>query len=231
MSGTVRTIYYAILLIVAIFVAKPADAQLTSPQVGWQAELSSIAHNVSGTVTIVDEDTVQVDDFTYDGGGISVYFYLGHEQTRDSFQNGLQIGPQLLGTPRNGTEPPLVIDLPASQTLEGWNAISVWCVAAGSSFGDGTFAPVGTPHPGDFNEDGAVDAADYVLWRNGLGVDYDESELADWRANFGWNANAAANPNPFPMMSVPEPALVSLLIAIGTVGLHDRRSLIGNRRA
>jgi hypothetical protein len=226
-----RALLLTVLLSVATCLAVPAHAQLTSPQVGWQAELSRLAHNVSGTVTILDENTVQVDDFTYDGGGISVYFYLGHEQTKDSFRNGLQIGPQLLGTPRNGTEPPLVIDLPTGQTLEGWNAISVWCVAAHSSFGDGTFAPVGAHHPGDFNEDGTVDAADYVVWRRELGADYEESDLAAWRANFGWSANSAANPDPIPMMPVPEPALLSILIAASVIGIAGRRSLISNRRA
>jgi hypothetical protein len=209
-----RTALPLILPLVCLGFAESSRGQLVTPQIGWQAELSRLFHNVSGTVTIVDENTIQVDDFTYDGGGISVYFYLGHEQTRDSFKTGLQIGPQLLGTPRNGTEPPLVIDLPSGQTLEGWNAVSVWCVAAGSSFGDGTFAPVGGPTPGDFNDDGLVDAADYVVWRNGLGQEYDDTDYTQWRANFGASSANSAAPNsaPFPMATVPEPFSGRLLI-------------------
>ena len=34
-------------------------AALISPQIGWQAALSQLAHNVSGTATILDEDTIR----------------------------------------------------------------------------------------------------------------------------------------------------------------------------
>lgn len=39
--------------------------------------------------------------------------------------------------------------------------------------------------PGDFNHDGAVDAADYVVWRNELGSQYTATDYDVWRANFG----------------------------------------------
>jgi formylglycine-generating enzyme required for sulfatase activity len=39
--------------------------------------------------------------------------------------------------------------------------------------------------PGDFNHDGSVDAADYVVWRKGLGTTYTQADFNTWRANFG----------------------------------------------
>jgi hypothetical protein len=209
-----RIIRRIVLLSVILSCSSSVHAQLTSPQVGWQAELSRLAHNVSGSVTIVDENTIRVDDFTYDGGGIDVFFYLGRENTKTAFQSGLPIGPQLLGTAYNGTGPPLVIDLPAGQTMQGWNAVSVWCVTAAANFGSGTFAPVASPLAGDFNDDGSVDAADYVAWRNGLGGEYDESDYDQWRAHFGTTSASAAapNPSPLPMSAVPEPISVNLLV-------------------
>jgi hypothetical protein len=33
-----------------------------------------------------------------------------------------------------------------------------------------------TPAPGDFNHDGTVDAADYVVWRKGLGTIYSQDD-------------------------------------------------------
>ena len=36
--------------------------------------------------------------------------------------------------------------------------------------------------PGDFNGDGAVDAADYVVWRMGLGTTYSQADYDVWRA-------------------------------------------------
>jgi len=126
----------------------PADAGLLSPEIGWQASLTfDTHHHVSGTVTIVDEDSLRVDDFTYDGGGHPVYFYLGTEETEEAFKVGQQIGPLLNGTIFDGTQDPLLLDLPVGQTLEGFHSISVWCVRHSSNFGSGTFGPVPVPEP------------------------------------------------------------------------------------
>ena len=43
----------------------PAHAQLTSPQIGWEAELSTLFHDVSGTVSVLDPNTLLFNDFTY----------------------------------------------------------------------------------------------------------------------------------------------------------------------
>lgn len=65
---------------------------------------------------------------------------------------------------------------------------------------------------GDFNHDGVVDAADYVVWRNtsGTPAGYDQ-----WRANYGRTLSAgsgAALPSAGPLSAeVPEPASIVLL--------------------
>jgi hypothetical protein len=46
--------------------------------------------------------------------------------------------------------------------------------------------------PGDFNEDGAVDAADYVAWRKGLGTTYTQTDYDVWRAHFGQTAGSGS---------------------------------------
>lgn len=106
-------------------------------RVGWQADLSTLAHNVDGIVTIVDKDTIQIDNFDFDGNGIDVYFYLGTAETHLAFGNGLPIGYDIVGTPF--ADASFTIDLPEGETLDGYNAISVWCVTAGANFGSGTF--------------------------------------------------------------------------------------------
>ena len=53
---------------------------------------------------------------------------------------------------------------------------------------------------GDFNRDRAVDAADYIVWRNGLGTIYTQADYDVWRANFGAMAAAEAAVN----AAVPE---------------------------
>jgi hypothetical protein len=67
-----------------------------------------------------------------------------------------------------------------------------------------------SPGPrGDYNQDGSVDAADYVTWRKtgGSPADYDT-----WRANFG----ATSGGGSVSSASVPEPA-TALLLCIGAV--------------
>jgi hypothetical protein len=75
--------------------------------------------------------------------------------------------------------------------------------------------------PGDFNFDSAIDAADYVVWRKGLGTTYTQDDYNDWRAHFGQNigsgAGAIAN------AAVPEPATLGLLL-LSTFGWCLRRS-------
>ena len=56
---------------------------------------------------------------------------------------------------------------------------------------------------GDFNNDGVVNAADYTVWRNGLGSIYTPEQYDEWKANFGATqpgGGSAAS------ASVPEPA-------------------------
>jgi fibronectin-binding autotransporter adhesin len=70
--------------------------------------------------------------------------------------------------------------------------------------------------PGDFNGNGAVDAADYVVWRKGLGTTYMQADYDVWRANFGQPQAAAAAGST--LGAVPEPPTL-LLLLITTFGL------------
>jgi sugar lactone lactonase YvrE len=84
---------------------------------------------------------------------------------------------------------------------------------------------------GDYNDDGMVDAADYVVWRNAEptatlpnddspGI-VDTSDYDDWRARFG--AMAPAGSGAFSAKFVPEPTtLLLLLVAAAVVGLMRR---------
>ena len=75
------------------------------------------------------------------------------------------------------------------------------------------FAAVGVP--GDFNNNGTVDAADYVLWRNGGPLLNDPTpgvQPADydfWRARFGATAGSGSASA---TGGVPEPAAAALLL-------------------
>lgn len=109
------------------------------PRAGAQAGLSTKFHNVSGTATIVSSNTIRVNEFYYDGGGPAVYFYLGTNATHDAFQNGIYFTNLLSGTAYSDAS--VTVTLSGGQTLDGYNAISVWCRDAKVDFGSGIFPP------------------------------------------------------------------------------------------
>ena len=63
--------------------------------------------------------------------------------------------------------------------------------------------------PGDFNHDLVVDAADYVVWRDGLGSSYTLNDYNIWKANYGESVGPGSSAG----LSVPEPLSVWLLAA------------------
>jgi hypothetical protein len=86
---------------------------------------------------------------------------------------------------------------------------------AASFFGEAALA-------GDFNADGMVDAADYTVWRDGLGTTFTQADYAVWANNYGANATATAASS-----SVPEPtalavALAACAAAVGRIGFNNR---------
>ena len=90
-------------------------------------------------------------------------------------------------------------------------------------------AVIGPSLLGDYNQDGTVDAADYVTWRTTLGQmgaglaadgngngEIDAGDYQVWRANFGKTAAGAGASN---AIAVPEPAsILLLLIACAVLG-------------
>jgi hypothetical protein len=82
--------------------------------------------------------------------------------------------------------------------------------------------------PGDFNNDGTVDAADYVVWRNGLGATHTPADYDVWRANFGVTRNSATTQT---VSGVPEPTAISLgLISATCTFAFARRAPTVRRR-
>ena len=81
-------------------------------------------------------------------------------------------------------------------------------------------AVTGPPGPGlagDFNGDGQVNAADYTVWRDGLGSEYALAEYTTWKTNFGRTSGSGA----IQIIGVPEPA--TLRVAIIAIGIAPFR--------
>ena len=88
--------------------------------------------------------------------------------------------------------------------------------------------------PGDYNDNGTVDAADYVVWRDNLGApantlpnDTDggvisQAQYATWFANFGMTASSSGSVQDAP---VPEPSSAQVLLGLSIVGIWFRHVL------
>jgi hypothetical protein len=71
--------------------------------------------------------------------------------------------------------------------------------------------------PGDFNHDGTVDAADYVIWRK---TDGTQTGYDTWRANFGASLGPGSGSAAYPLgvsaespsAAIPEPASLATLL-------------------
>ncbi|UPW16937.1 DM13 domain-containing protein [Agarivorans sp. TSD2052] len=105
------------------------------PKVGQVAMLSTLSHGVSGRVEIVDNCTLEVTGFTYDGEGPDVVFYGA--PTSNYELGGFDIGSTINGP--SYVNDSLSLSLSNAGQLDSLGGISVWCKDFSVSFGDGLF--------------------------------------------------------------------------------------------
>jgi mono/diheme cytochrome c family protein len=108
----------------------------TNPRVGWTADLgiNTGEGQVSGFVTMVDDCTLELRDFSYDGNGIDVRVYGAKDAT---FRPAFTMGPNIVG--RTFNKETWRVTLPADKTLGDLDWVGIWCVAVGANFGSGAF--------------------------------------------------------------------------------------------
>jgi hypothetical protein len=85
--------------------------------------------------------------------------------------------------------------------------------------------------PGDFNNDGNFDGADFLVWQRGLGATYTQADYNAWRANFGTTAAGAAavadSLSADGSQRIPEPtAAVLAALAFLMLPARARKSLL-----
>ncbi len=106
-----------------------------SPKVGQVANLITRSHGVTGTARIVDDCTIEITNFNYDGGGLPDVFVYG--ALARNYAAGFAIGPNLFGQVQNNTKLSLTLK---DKEIDRLDSISIWCVQARVSFGDAVFA-------------------------------------------------------------------------------------------
>ncbi len=116
-------------------IAQPAVCTKSSAKIGHIATLSTRSHNVKGQAKIIDDCTLEITNFSYDGGGLSKVFVYGARG--GNYATGFPIGPNLKGTVFNNQTLRVTLQVGDLDKLDG---ISIWCTDANANFGDGIFS-------------------------------------------------------------------------------------------
>ncbi len=94
---------------------------------------------------------------------------------------------------------------------------------AGSAFNQNQIVLSAFLLQGDYNQNGVVDAADYVVWRKGLGTIYTQNDYDVWCAHFGLSAGGGAGTS-VNDVAIPEPAaLLQLVLVAAAMSTWRRR--------
>lgn len=115
--------------------APQTDCGSDDPRVGQIAELNGHVHGVSGTARIVDNCTIVIEHFNYDG--IAVDSRVVGVVNND-FKNVIVLSGPLMRVGGYQDET-LVVHLPQGVTLDDVPVISIDCLTGNDFFGEGNF--------------------------------------------------------------------------------------------
>ena len=113
------------------------NCEKTHEKIGQSGFFNTLAHNVAGKATIIDDCTIQITQFDYDGGGPDVYFYAAknHEYASDE---AFAISQMINGQSYENAE--FILTLPTNKSLDDLTGLSVWCVDFDANFGQMEFS-------------------------------------------------------------------------------------------
>ena len=205
---------------------------------GWKVQFAEEIVNQPGPDIVLldwgsaDTVSITIGDVTFDhvpptssgvfGASSSGVRFQSNERNVDSLEN-LLAATLARGPTTSGGQTVYAIDL----SDYGFALGSVLAVGEEVIFtnGDGIdptgiFGLPSTVLAGDFNLDGTVDAADYTVWRNGLGTKFRADDYLTWKAHFGESlpSEQASDQNGTLLAAVPEPATwIGLVVGIALV--------------
>lgn len=102
-------------------------------KVGYSGIFQTYHHQVTGRALVIDDCTIQITHFTYDGQAPDVYIYAGDNL---SFTNSEAFAMSEKLENIEYSDDTLILKLPSGKTLNDFDSLSVWCVAASANFGD-----------------------------------------------------------------------------------------------
>ena len=157
------------------------------------ASSNTLVMEIGGTTAGTGYDQIQASGQLSLGGTLNVSLINGFTPVAGQTFDLLDWGA-LAGTFSTLT-------LPALGGSLTWNTSSLYI--------NGTLSVVASGLPGDFNQNGVVDAADYVVWRKGVLVASTSTNYNLWRSNFGRTSGSGTSSS---FAAVPETSTSMLSI-------------------
>jgi hypothetical protein len=109
------------------------DCGKTNELVGRAFEIKGASHDVEGTVRVIDDCTLLISKFDFDGLGRLVEIYVGVD---GNFSEGSPISVDLFRPTKPYEHAEVLVRLPQGTLLESFNSLSVWCTEFNVSFGE-----------------------------------------------------------------------------------------------
>jgi hypothetical protein len=185
-------------------------------------ELTLRVNTTTGSVTIGNQQTVNLDMSYYEIRSATGALNLAGWTSLDDAEAGDPVGAGWDEAPASNANLLSEVNLQSMTSISPGNSVSLgnaftpggaqnlqffYAGPEETALRVGIISYVTGPDalPGDFNEDGKVDAADYVVWRK---TDGSQAGYNDWRTNFGRTAGSGAGLAA--TAAVPEPSSASL---------------------
>jgi len=118
----------------------------------------------------------------------------------------------------------LPLGLAYNKTMNTEDLVFTWINAAGNVYNSRvTYVGAAPSLQGDYNGNGVVDGADYVVWRNGGSPDSSQAGYNLWRAHFGETSGSGSALGT--SGAVPEPAAGVSLAVVSLIAIAGRSRL------
>lgn len=179
--------------------------------------------SLSASQSFVDVDTMTMSgDLTLDSSStleIDIWdTTMGNDllEITGAFTAGGTLDINLIGSVTAGDSFD-ILDFDAGSVSGAFDGFSLPSLGGGLSWNTSNLLTTGVISvvsglPGDFNSDGRVDGADFLLWQRNPSV----GSLSDWETNYGLPTTASTT-------SVPEPSSIALVMLCGCGALCRRR--------
>ncbi|HVT29189.1 MAG TPA: hypothetical protein VHE81_14330 [Lacipirellulaceae bacterium] len=183
-----------------------------------------------------DDFDLSTTDMTFSSGSIAYRASIGDPASSGSIvgTTGTLTGSGLLSSVVQGllTTETLTIPIDSLFLFQPDSSTTINLTLTGTLVAKASFR---TPLPGDYNNNGAVDAGDYVMWRKKIGngtslpnddtVGVGQDDYARWRTHFGEKLTAGGSGgNLLAGSTVPEASTLALVaVVLVFVGVSCRR--------